>query len=63
LFDTVIDKIASADLTPASGRQNHTTSPSASAPFVKLRRPRPPHPVPYVRDVRTPLSWDGMANQ
>jgi hypothetical protein len=22
-------------LTPASGRQNHTTSPSASAPFVK----------------------------
>src|SRR5207244_1469986 len=24
-----------ADLTPASGRQNHTTSPSASAPFVK----------------------------
>src|SRR6266446_1737218 len=22
------------DLTPASGRQNHTTSPSASAPFV-----------------------------
>src|SRR6266849_314020 len=23
-----------ADLTPASGRQNHTTSPSASAPFV-----------------------------
>src|SRR5260370_18585263 len=24
-----------ADLTPASGRQNHTTSPSASARFVK----------------------------
>src|SRR6266436_2554492 len=24
-----------ADLTPASGRQNHTTSPYASAPFVK----------------------------
>src|SRR6476661_3745691 len=24
-----------ADLTPASGRQDHTTSPSASAPFVK----------------------------
>src|SRR2546425_6814776 len=24
-----------ADLTPASRRQNHTTSPSASAPFVK----------------------------
>jgi len=25
----------SADLTPASGCQDHTTSPSASAPFVK----------------------------
>src|ERR1700730_13894131 len=24
-----------ADLTPASGRQDHTTSPSAVAPFVK----------------------------
>src|SRR5258708_15679161 len=28
-------RIAPHDLTPASGRQNHTTSPSASAPFVK----------------------------
>ena len=36
----------SAHLTPASGRQDHTTSPSASAPFVKgaarvHRIPRP----------------------
>ena len=35
-----------ADLTPASRRQDHTTSPSASAPFVNQRCPRPPHPAP-----------------
>ena len=46
------------DLTPASGRQDHTTSPSASAPFVRqiCARPRPSHPLPHVRDDReTPL--------
>jgi hypothetical protein len=32
---TVAGGIAFANLTPASGRQDHTTSPSASAPFVK----------------------------
>ena len=35
LFVTVAGGIASANLTPASGRQDHTTSPYASAPFVK----------------------------
>src|SRR6202022_205286 len=35
-----------ANLTPASRRQDHTTSPSASAPFVNPRCPRPPHPTP-----------------
>jgi hypothetical protein len=39
-------KLPSANLTPASGRQDHTTSPSASARFVKSRHPRPPHPAP-----------------
>src|SRR5947209_12883079 len=34
-----------ADLTPASGRQNHTTSPSASARFVK--RPDRVHRIPF----------------
>jgi hypothetical protein len=50
------------DLTPASRRQDHTTSPSAAAPFVCAHRdrsrksalrspcaralPRPPHPAP-----------------
>jgi hypothetical protein len=56
-------RIARANLTPASGRQDHTTSPSASAPFVRaltrLTLQRPPHPVPNVRDDRdTPLSWE-----
>src|SRR3954452_21967620 len=45
------------NLTPASGRQDHTTSPSASASFVELAiaslmLPRPSHPVPNVRDDR-----------
>jgi hypothetical protein len=44
-----------ADLTPASGRQNHTTSPSASS-AVRRRRVRV-HRIPlHVRDDReTPL--------
>jgi hypothetical protein len=51
-----------ADLTPASRRQDHTTSPSASAPFVNPRCPRPPHPAPYVRDdCETPLFGSGTA--
>src|SRR5467141_2557507 len=47
-----------ADLTPASGRQNHTTSPSASAPFVT--RAARVHRIPlHVRNVRTPLCGTG----
>jgi hypothetical protein len=34
LFVTVIGEMFPANLTPASGRQDHTTSPSASAPLV-----------------------------
>jgi hypothetical protein len=34
LSDTRSGRLASANLTPTLGRQNHTTSPSASAPFV-----------------------------
>ena len=47
------------NLTPASGRQDHTTSPSASC-AVRLRALlRPPHPAPNVRDDReTPLLED-----
>ena len=46
-----------ANLTPASRRQDHTTSPSALALSSK-RRSRPPHPAPNVRDDReAPLLW------
>jgi hypothetical protein len=33
------------NLTPASGRQNHTTSPSASRALRLCAPPRPPHPA------------------
>ena len=55
----------SANLTPASGRQDHTASPSATSVFVQraFARPtplRPSHPTPNVRDDRdTPLSRGG----
>jgi hypothetical protein len=61
LFATVISGISSANLTPASGRQDHTASPSASAPFVigTIRVHRIP---PRVRDDREPpLQWDETA--
>jgi hypothetical protein len=35
LFATVALRIAQQDLTPASGRQDHTTSPSAAPAFAK----------------------------
>src|SRR5712664_2478745 len=46
-------------LAPASGRQDHTTSPSAATSFVRalfthLTLPRPSHPAPNVRDDREP---------
>jgi hypothetical protein len=48
---------------PASGHQDHTTSPSALAPFVKgtISVHRIP---PHVRDDReTPLCWDGTESK
>src|SRR5258706_7886380 len=54
-----------ADLTPTLGRQNHTTSPYASASFVRLAiarltLPRPPHPLPnFLHDRETPLCGPG----
>ena len=35
-----------AHLTPTSGRQDHTTSPSAKTTFVSASPPRPSHPAP-----------------
>src|SRR5260370_36202958 len=43
-----------ADLTPALGRQNHTTSPSATTPS-SLAPPASTASRPAFRDVRTPL--------
>jgi len=37
---TLTGEIAFTDLTPASGRQDHTTSPSASAPLVRAHQSR-----------------------
>ena len=46
----------SANLAPASERQDHTTSPSAAAGVRLIALPRPPHPALNVRDDRdTPL--------
>src|SRR5262245_10896509 len=46
-----------ASLAPASGRQDHTTSPSASR-HSSRDMPRPSHPASNVRDDRdTPLLW------
>ncbi len=57
LFVTVILRLLGADLTPASRRQNHTTSPSASAPFVTCAA-RVHRIPPRVRDVRNAPLWD-----
>jgi hypothetical protein len=51
-----------ANLAPASGSQDHTTSPSAANITRQLMQSRPSHPAANVRDDReTPLLWSGMA--
>src|SRR6266567_9207322 len=47
-------KITSANLTPASGRQDHTASPSALAPLVlrRYRVHRIPHPTSVTIAIR-----------
>jgi hypothetical protein len=47
-------QIASADLAPALGRQDHTISPSASH-HSSDDASRPSHPAPHVRDDRDTL--------
>jgi len=60
-FVTVISEKISANLTPASRRQDHTASPSASAPFV-IGTSSVHRIPPRVRDDREPpLMWDGTA--
>ena len=47
-----------ANLTPASRRQDHTTSPSAGDITRQLMSQRPLHPASNVRDDReAPLLW------
>jgi hypothetical protein len=53
LVDTVTGEVTSANLTPAPRRQDHTTSPSALAPFVKGAAHVHRIP-PRVRDDREP---------
>ena len=57
---TVASGIASANSTPASGRQDHTTSPSASGALVVGTVSV--HRIPLrVRDVaQRPSVWSGM---
>jgi hypothetical protein len=47
-------------LTPASGRQDHTTSPSAPAPFVKSAAASTASRTNVRDDRDTPLVWNGM---
>src|SRR6266702_1580602 len=54
LVATVTSRALPQNLTPASGRQNHTTSPSASR-AVRRQHIRGHRIPPRVRDVRTPL--------
>jgi leucyl-tRNA synthetase len=61
LFATLAGEISFTDLTPASGRQDHTTSPSADQ---RLRQCAiSVHRIPpRVRDDREPpLQWDETA--
>jgi hypothetical protein len=61
-FATVAGGIASTDLTPASGCQDHTFLPSASERSRQQRSLRPPHPAPHVDDVAQRPSYRvGMA--
>jgi hypothetical protein len=54
-------KLPSANLTPASGRQDHTTSPSAPATLVlrRCRVHRIPHPT-FVTIAKRPSDRGGM---
>src|ERR1700676_2572063 len=61
LFATVIGGVASANLMPASGHQDHTTSPSASR-AIRQRRISVHRIPPRVRDDREPpLQRNGTA--
>jgi len=58
---TVAARIPPRHLTPAPGRQDHTTSPSASRIARHARAQRPPHPAPRFVTLRNapPKERDG----
>jgi hypothetical protein len=60
---TVACGLASANLTPASGCQDHTTSPSASAPFVKSASASTASRPASVTIASRPSEWDGTKSQ
>jgi len=51
------------NLTPASGCQDHTTSPSASAPFVKSASASTASRPASVTIASRPSEWDGTKSQ
>jgi hypothetical protein len=58
ILATVALRNVSQDLIPASGDQDHTPLPSASASVRPTQPTRPSHPAANVRDDRdTPLLW------
>ena len=62
MFATIAGEISFTNLTPASGRQDHTTSPSASWRSRQSRHSRPSHPNPtFVTIAKRPSVWAGMA--
>src|ERR1700733_1387710 len=61
LLSPSLANFESANLTPASRRQDHTTSPSASWRPRQKRRLRPSHPVPTsVTIAKRPSDRDGI---
>ena len=59
-FVTVISRVFSQDLTPASRRQDHTTSPSASARFVKRASASTASRSAFVTCARPSVGQDGQ---
>ena len=62
---TVIGEMQSivANLAPAKGRQNHTTSPSACRAARQAAQPRPPHSNPTLVTVAKRPSIRGRTNK
>ena len=61
-FATVALRVFSQDLTPAPRCQDHTSSPSASVPFVIGTSAATATRPASVTIANRPSEWDGMAN-